>query len=512
MGGIGAGPASRPDMAYEEALDWPALVAEGIASRHTVTNAEMQEAFAGTLWARDDPGAAADPGGLFLDLWILDLGPPSIARAALSPSTLAELDAFRLISEHDEPILLIEAGRHGLVDEAFIRNTSPDLLSASQDGFPIALRDADLHVTLAEGAPEGTAMILRTDRRLGFDPARPWDLTVTARRLHGMLLPEIGTHEIAVTHATPARFFEAPRPPRASSPFLDAVASRRVDLILGAIFLAAVIALMGPLRRPLANHPRYGGIRLGVLAVTLGFLGWWGQGQLSIVTPLGAVAALAEGRSLAFLLYDPFGLMVWAVAVAGLLIWGRALFCGWLCPFGALQEFADRAGRLLRLPARDVRPRTDRQLQKLKYVVLTALVGVALVAPAAIDKAAEVEPFKTAITTFFLRPPLYAAYAALWLVVGMVVFKPFCRWVCPLGALLAIGGLVRRREWIPRRAECGSPCQLCRSRCAYGAIERSGAIRYDECFGCLDCVSIHDDPKRCVPLVLAARKRPVAAE
>ena len=61
---------------------------------------------------------------------------------------------------------------------------------------------------------------------------------------------------------------------------------------------------------------------------------------------------------------------------------------------------------------------------------------------------------------------------------------------------------LRLWRWIPRRAECGTPCQTCRHRCQYDAIERSGAIRYDDCFQCLDCVGIHADEKRCAPVLL----------
>jgi hypothetical protein len=50
--------------------------------------------------------------------------------------------------------------------------------------------------------------------------------------------------------------------------------------------------------------------------------------------------------------------------------------------------------------------------------------------------------------------------------------------------------------------------------CRYGAIAADGKVGYSECFQCLDCVSIHDDPRLCVPLVLAARRtaRPRPAE
>jgi NosR/NirI family transcriptional regulator, nitrous oxide reductase regulator len=47
---------------------------------------------------------------------------------------------------------------------------------------------------------------------------------------------------------------------------------------------------------------------------------------------------------------------------------------------------------------------------------------------------------------------------------------------------------------------------LCKVKCRYGAIEKSGAIKYDECFQCLDCVQIFEDPKACVPLVLTTKR------
>ena len=103
------------------------------------------------------------------------------------------MQAFQRISSTDEPFLLIDVGRHGLVSPDFVRNTSGQAiekridqqsgeierlksegvrLSAQQDGLPVALSDADLFVTLLPQAPNGAAIILRTDRRLGFDPTR----------------------------------------------------------------------------------------------------------------------------------------------------------------------------------------------------------------------------------------------------------------------------------------------------------------------------------------------------
>ena len=522
LGGISSGPPAYPNTEYSEDLTWDDLVNTGIATRKVVSNAEMDGAFAGTLWEDDDPEAKDDPDGTYMDLWVVDIGAPSIARAVLSKSGFEELQSFMEISDTDEPVLVIEAARHGLVTEEFVRNTSPDLISAEQGGFPIAFRDSDIYVELNDALPnelhnavnDGAALILRTDRRLGFDPTVDWTLKIKALRAHGSFQPELGSVTLDVPHVTPERFYARPEIIKPAPPWVDALRNRALDLGVLGVFLIGLVALLLFGTNRLATYRWFTPMRLGILAFVTAFIGWWGQGQLSIATPLAVARTAIEGGSYAFLLYDPFSLVIWAVTVFGFVLWGRGLFCGWLCPFGALQEFAHHLGRLLRLPQIEPNAYWDAQLKYLKYVVLAGMVALLLSAPATLDKAIEVEPFKTAITTFFIREWYYVAYAVGLLLLSMVLFKGFCRYLCPLGAVMAIGGLVRGRDWIARRAECGSPCQLCKVKCSYGAIKKTGEIQYSECFQCLDCVTIHDDAAQCVPLILAAkgRKLQVAAE
>ena len=515
MQGIRAAPPPTPDPAHVETLDWSALLDQGLARHLGVTNAQVDAAFADSKWASDDPQATEEPDAAYLDLYAIDIGPPAIARAVLSPDTLAEVARRGEIAPDDEMILLIEAGRHGLVSPDFIRNTAPDLLAAEQDGLPLALRDADilaeLHPALPDHLHDATRMIVRLDRRLGFDPTRDWTLKVEAQRQHGMFQPETGTREFSLPMSLPARFFIAPQATDVQSPpWIGAIQNRRADLILLTIGLAGLMTLLAFQSR-LAAHRHFTAIRLGILAVVIGFVGFWGQGQLSIVTPLAVIRGLTQGGGLAVLLYDPFSLLVWAAAIAGFLLWGRGFFCGWLCPYGAMQEFAHHLGRRLNLPEWQPPRSLGHALLWTGPVALAGLIATAFIAPEHAETLAEIEPFKTAITTHFIRPWPYVLWAGGWLVVSMVWFKGFCRSLCPLGALMRLGGLLRLRRWIPRRAECGSPCQLCRVRCRYDAIAAKGEIRYSECFQCLDCVTIHDDPKQCVPLILKARGRRLAA-
>jgi len=170
MSGVATGSPAFPDPDYVEELTWNDLVEQGIAKRKIVTNAEIDAAFAGTLWEDDDPEAKEDPAGHYLDLWVVDVGSTSIAKAVFNDSAFTELQDLMEVSDNDEPLLLIDAARHGLVTEEFVRNTTPDLISAEQGGFPVAFRDGDIYIELNDALPEalhnGSALVIRTDRRL----------------------------------------------------------------------------------------------------------------------------------------------------------------------------------------------------------------------------------------------------------------------------------------------------------------------------------------------------------
>jgi transcriptional regulator of nitric oxide reductase/ferredoxin len=507
MKGVSAKEPARPDPAIMEPLNWAGMVEQGIVRNLRVTQADLDAAFADSKWEDDEDRLAAEA-DLPVDLWVADIGPPSVAEALLGPDSLAELKRLLVVAPDVEPIFVLQAGSLPLTGESFVRNTTPDLLGMRQNDLPVDLRDADILVETKADVPEGQAMILRVDRRLGFDPLTPWTLQMFAERRHGNLQPEAGRRSFDLTYQGAERFYlrpverAAPRPP-----WLEAAIARGLDLSALLVFLAGLSFVLYRKQQQLASHRYFKTIRLAVLAVTALGIGWWGQGQLSVVTLLGVLRAAAGEGGFAFLLYDPFSLVIWLFAIAGFFAWGRGYFCGWLCPYGALQEFTAALGRLLRLPRYELPAIWDARLKWVKYGALAVLVGAVFATPDRVEAFAEIEPFKTAITTGFHREWIFVAYAGFWLVLGMVTHKPFCRYLCPLGAAMAVGGGLRRRAWIERRSECGSPCQLCRVRCPYAAIGKDGRIGYAECFHCLDCVTIHADAKTCVPRVLETRKQ-----
>jgi NosR/NirI family nitrous oxide reductase transcriptional regulator len=139
-------------------------------------------------------------------------------------------------------------------------------------------------------------------------------------------------------------------------------------------------------------------------------------------------------------------------------------------------------------------------------VVLAGIMASTFFSSNITDKLIELEPFKTAITLNFVRAWPYVAYAVGLLIASMFVYKFFCRYLCPFGAGLALMGRVRLLNWIPRRGQCGTPCQTCRHRCDYQAIKPSGEISYDECFQCMDCVVIYASDEKCAPLMLEKKR------
>jgi NosR/NirI family nitrous oxide reductase transcriptional regulator len=491
LAGIAPKPAGRPKSGGFRPLSWDEMVAGGLIGHLRLSRAEMEKAFAGSGFAEEGDGA-----DIMVDLYFADLGLPLVAENLATPEMMRRVR--RHVEAWEEPLLVLSSGSVSITGEGFVRNAVPDRLTLRQGGFPVSLRDADVELDLAPGLPSlAEGLVLRVDTRLGFDPSSPWSLGLRVVRRHAYMGSEAAARDFTAEHRPLSELFETPRIEAPAPPWLSSWTGRAWEIATLVAFLALLsLGLAG--RSPLLAHPRVlWPARFAALMTTLVFIGWYGQGQLSIVNLTG----LIQSGGPAFLLYDPFTVILWLYTLATLVVWGRGTFCGWLCPFGALQEVVGELARI----ACVAQWRVPTSLTRLKYGVL-AVVLLSLAIPGATDQAVEVEPFKTAITLGFQRSWPFVAYALGLMALGLVAYKGFCRFLCPLGAALALMGRVRRWDWIARRSECGAPCRLCEVRCRYGAIDRLGRIDYGECFQCLDCVSIHGNPSVCVPQVLAARR------
>lgn len=157
------------------------------------------------------------------------------------------------------------------------------------------------------------------------------------------------------------------------------------------------------------------------------------------------------------------------------------------------------AAQKLNIKQIHLKPKVDKLARKLKYLILLTLVGTAFYSLNLAEQMAEVEPFKTSITLNFVRYWPFTLYAVLLLLLSMKIHKFYCRYLCPLGAGLALLGRYPLFKWLTRREECGSPCQLCRNKkCGIDAINYDGSIDYSECVQCLECLVTIESPTLCV--------------
>jgi NosR/NirI family nitrous oxide reductase transcriptional regulator len=190
-------------------------------------------------------------------------------------------------------------------------------------------------------------------------------------------------------------------------------------------------------------------------------------------------------------------------------VWGRGLFCGWLCPYGGLSELSHRiAGALgLRRFQFKVPQRLHDRLKWVKYGVFAVLVAVSFYDMGAAEKLAEVEPFKS---TFLVggvwhRAWPFVAYWGLLFVAGLFVERPYCKYLCPLGAGLALPGTFSFRK-LSRKSECAT-CRACQHQCSAQAIDDGGRIDSRECLLCQGCQVLYYDAHACPPLAYERKQR-----
>ena len=182
-------------------------------------------------------------------------------------------------------------------------------------------------------------------------------------------------------------------------------------------------------RRPLL-HDR---LRLAFLLFALFWIGWYGQAQLSVVNVLTFFSALRSDFRWDYFLMDPLVFILWCATAVSMVFWNRGAFCGWLCPFGALQELLNRAAKRLGVKQLQVPHGVNQRLSALKYIIFVLLFGYALYDLALAERLAEVEPFKTAIILRFARAWPFVLFAALLLAAGLFIERFYCRYLCPLG-------------------------------------------------------------------------------
>ena len=495
---------------------WTTLLGNGALRRLHLTWGQVDDAFVGTDAEGIDSPAADQRDNTFIDLYVSQLDVPTVGRNLLGEQE------FSYLQQELEPgefaIGIFGTGDYSYKGSGYVRGGIFDRLQLRQFGNTISFRDldhirlTDLFVDDAPALDEMSVFIVLSHH--DFDPGSPWSAELLVRRQTGPVDGVFTSFELG--YQIPEEYIARPQPSAEQLAAVEA-ANRpmwvniwyqkafQIGVLLAALVLLLVILF---LQDNFTRKPRFlHWLRRGYLVFTVMFIGWYALGQLSVVNVLTFVHALMQDFRWELFLIDPVIFIIWTFTAASILLWGRGVFCGWLCPFGALQELINEAARKLKIRQFELPFAVHERLWAVKYIILLVLFGLSLESLATAEKFAEVEPFKTAITLKFDRQWWFVLYAVILLVINIFTRKVYCRYICPLGAALSIPTKFKLFDWLKRRKECGNPCQLCAVECEIQAIHPDGKINHNECHYCLDCQMTYHNDTKCPPLIVKNKRR-----
>jgi polyferredoxin len=187
-----------------------------------------------------------------------------------------------------------------------------------------------------------------------------------------------------------------------------------------------------------------------------------------------------------------------AILVSAVL--AKGYFCGWVCPFGTIQEgitgLSFRLQRRFSAVASFVKgtksrlgflARADHWLRYGKYVVLAwALAGSAIYGVMVFR---DVDPWAALLTVTELELGGGLVVLLLVFVASFFVERPWCKYACPLGATVGLAGKLSLIK-VQREGQSCSGCNLCGKKCPMGIpVETLSRVDSADCTMCLQCVS-----------------------
>lgn len=210
--------------------------------------------------------------------------------------------------------------------------------------------------------------------------------------------------------------------------------------------------------------------------------------------PIGSLQAVLGSKNYKFSFYVIGFLMIFGSLM------GRFV-CGWLCPFGLVQDLLHKipfVKKIQKVPF-------DRQLRYLKYVILAVFV---LILPATVTNYAGsgtpwfcklICPFGTllgGIPLVSTNPGLQKTIGFLFgwkvgilvlvIVASMMIYRPFCKYLCPLGAIYGICNKFSLYRYEIDESKC-THCGLCSKKCPMN-VNVCETPNSAECIRCGKCI------------------------
>ena len=282
---------------------------------------------------------------------------------------------------------------------------------------------------------------------------------------------------------------------------------KTAHIVIFACFLILIILVMLFKDRLSKKKRMLDVIRYGILGVSFLYVGLILKAQPTTTNIIIFINALKEFQfPLQLYLMEPFIFLSFIFIVLTLLLWGRGVFCGWLCPYGAMTELLYKGRQWLFPKIRWSLPDwIHYKLIYLKYLIFLVILGASFYSFILSEYMSEVEPFRTFVLKLN-REWYFVLYFIILTVGSVIIYRAFCRYLCPLGAALAIPSLIKKIPFIKmKRYDFCTTCKICTRACAPQAVMANGLIDSRECLNCLDCQVNFWDEEIC-PVLIKQKK------
>jgi NosR/NirI family nitrous oxide reductase transcriptional regulator len=262
----------------------------------------------------------------------------------------------------------------------------------------------------------------------------------------------------------------------------DILGPQALDLALLGAFLA--FAMFSFFRKSVR-------LKYVTFIAAVGYMGF-AKSRLVSVVDMFAVADL----TLPIFKYSLPTYLLWVFVIGSTVLWGR-VYCGRICAFGALTQLMDPiVPKKMRF---EIPVRIEKHANLIKYALLVGVLAYFLVTRD-VSVYRYVEPFW--MFGLFGTTGMWIGLGVL-LVATVFVRNLYCRFLCPVGAMLGIISnltVFRIKRW----SECKT-CKICEKTCEWGAI-RGPKIVASECVRCDDCERLYMDQQKCPHWIILRRK------
>ncbi|EKQ51895.1 MULTISPECIES: FMN-binding protein [unclassified Clostridium] len=195
---------------------------------------------------------------------------------------------------------------------------------------------------------------------------------------------------------------------------------------------------------------------------------------------------------------NPGIISIWPELLAMVIIFiitivlGR-FFCGWLCTFGAMNDFIYIISKKVFRTKFKVREKVDSILKYLKYVILIfIIVAIWTNGSKSFDSYSPWDTFAQVYNISGAMTIHTGGFILLVIIAVGAVFieRFFCRYLCPLGAILVILSKARILKIKKFRDKCG-PCRICTNNCSMGIkLYQMNKVSSGECINCFKCIDV----------------------